>query len=428
MKQLYPYQEEAVNSIIDQGGLILGDECGLGKTVVAIETVKKLTVYWFDHWKVLIVCPKSLVLQWLRAINEQMPEANITITNRIPYDMNQLSGWIIATYPELANNAQFELFYNTLWDMVILDEAHRIKNRDTKTSMAARQLLKGRGLALTGTPMEKSPGDLWALLNFIAPSKFNAYWGFVKRWLETHQDFFNHWVIDGPKDPTAFGEMLRPYLLRRTKEQVMPELPPKLVFDVPVSMTPEQRLSYDVLATSKDLVVVVEERDMIVKNALDLLTKIQQLSVDPTLLGLKGGSGKLDWLHDFLQDHEEPAVIFSRFRDVAINLARRYKGDLIVGGDRGADFIEGRNRLLFGTIAAMGEGLNLQRAAYAIFLDCSWSTIQMAQAIDRIHRVNIDEPKVIYRLTSCKEDELVLTALEKKWTEADLVYYFLRSG
>lgn len=424
MKTLYPYQQEAVDTILDTSGTILGDECGLGKTVTAIEVVKRLPLV--EGWRVLVVCPKSLVYQWLMAINEQMPDAAITVTNRIPYNANLLSGWIISTYPELTNKAQAGFFYNTLWDVVILDEAHRIKNRDTKSSTLARSLLKARGLALTGTPMEKSPGDLWALLNFIAPEDFQSYWSFVTTHLETHPEFFNHMVIDGPKDPIAFGELLQPHMLRRTKEQVAPQLPEKIICDVSVAMSPEQSKHYNTLASSKDILVKFDEGpEMLIKNALALLVRIQQVSTDPSLLGLKGSSGKLLWLDEFLQDHDEPAVVFSKFRDVAIGLAKLYDGDLIVGGSRGTDFIEGKKRLLFGTIAAMGEGLNLQRAKYAIFLDCSWSTIQMSQAIDRIHRIDITEPKVIYRLESCPEDSLVLDALERKWTDAELVYYFL---
>jgi SNF2 family DNA or RNA helicase len=112
-----------------------------------------------------------------------------------------------------------------------------------------------------------------------------------------------------------------------------------------------------------------------------------------------------------------------------MSLAELYDGDLIVGGDRRIDRFEaGTTRLLFGTIDAMGEGLNLQQARIAIFLDSHWSATKMTQAIDRIHRITADEAKVIYLLHSCREDKMVLDALDHKWTEEELVYHYLNDS
>ena len=427
MKTLYKFQQEAVDQIVLKTGHILADECGLGKTYTAIEAIKALD--WPAPWKVLVICPPSLQDQWIDVIREQCFGHPAVKLARLPLDPLQISGWVVTQYFEIQRPVLRNTVYGTMWDAVIIDEGHRIKNYKTKVAHAVCTIPRSRSLALTGTPHEKTWADVWTLLHFCNPDEFRSYWPFVKEWLEVDKDWMEHWQIGEPKDSERFANMLGHYMIRRTKEDVAPQLPEKIVSDIHVAMTDGQTDFYLQVKKARDIEVPVGDKTLIIPNALAHLTRLQQISTFPSLLGLGATSGKVEWLKEFLADHPEPAVIFTRFRDFAIWMANEFDGDLIIGGERGTAFLDGTKRLVFGTIDAMGEGLNLQRAKHAIFMDCHWSTIKMSQAIDRIHRINIKEPKNIYRLWSSHEDNLVLQALDQKWTEAELVYYFLdRAG
>lgn len=206
----------------------------------------------------------------------------------------------------------------------------------------------------------------------------------------------------------------------------MPELPEKILVETHVAMDERQLAVYQTIKRQRDIEVTVQNQRLLIQNVLTLITRLQQVSVWPPLLGLAGPSGKVSWLDEFLEDHEgEPTIIFTRFRALAIHLATKLKCGLIIGGERRPVGESGR---LVGTIDAMGEGLNLQWAKHAVFLDSHWSTIRMTQAIDRIHRIDIKEPKNIYLLWSSREDRLVLDALDHKWTESELVFHYLEQA
>jgi len=426
MKTLYTFQQQAIDKILQTSGFLLADECGLGKTITAIEVAKQSRPS-VEGWKGLVVVPLSLRAQWVDELALQDPNTSVGISNYIPWDYTTYAGWVVATYSELQHGHVHE-FTGVLWDIIIADEAHRVKNRKSISAEALKKIPAARRLALTGTPWERSPEDVWSILNFTRPDAFDSYWLWAKEWLELEPNYFEHWRFGGPKDPQEFGEMLSEFMLRRTKVEVREDMPEKVLIEERVEMTQAQEAQYKQFKEANDVVVEVDAESFFVQNALTALTLMQRFSTDPTMVGLNGVSGKLLWLKEFLADHPiERIVVFSRFRDVIERLAEQYKGDMIIGGSRGDDFINGRARLLFGTIDAMGEGLNLQSASIAIFLDAHWSSTKMTQAMDRIHRIDIQESKIIYLLHSCREDKLVLDAIDHKWTEEQLIYYYMRT-
>lgn len=424
MKAPYPYQQEAVERILETSGFILADECGLGKTLTAIEAAKRSRKV--NPWRCLVICPPSLLAQWRDEIIEQDSQP-VCFVNRLPVRFEEVNGYLLMSIYDLSSPSVRNSLNAHVFDMVIVDEAHRIKNRKTKTATWVKSIPTARSLALTGTPMEKNPADLWSILNFVAPDDFPAYWGFVMRNLQVTEGYFEKYVVGGPKDPEAFGRLLSPYLLRRTKEQVAPQLPEKIAIYTEVFMHPEQASIYRQLKESKDIILTIEDKEVQILNALSLLTKLQQVSTWPTLLGFDDvPSGKFEWLDTFIDDHpDDPLVIFTRFREVAKHIARLYDTEIVIGGER---TLSNHPFRVTGTIDAMGEGLNFQWAKHAIFLDAHWSTIKMTQAIDRIHRIDITEPKNLYFLWASPEDRLVLDAVDFKMSESELVYYFLHNG
>ena len=426
MKALYPFQEEAVAKILAASGFILADECGLGKTITAIEIAKRSRNPEAPYWQCLVICPPVLIPQWIDEISEQDPEQQIMIVDRLPWNYAVWKGYVLMSIYDLTSPIVRDALTTHLFDMVVVDEAHRMKNRQTKTAKWIKLIPAARKLCLTGTPMEKTAADLWSMLNYVAPEEFKAYWHYVMGYLQVHEGYFERFIIGGPKDDGAFGALLRPYMLRRTKEEVAPQLPERIDIVEHVALGLKQGELYDAFKKQKDIVVVVDDKEMLIKNALVLLVRLQQLSAWPPLLDFPPTvlSGKLEWLREFLEDHpDDRMVIFTRFRALALEIARVHNASLVIGGQKELD---GNPRLLVGTIDAMGEGLNLGWAKHAIFLDSHWSTIKMTQAIDRIHRIDVIEPKNIYLLWSSKEDLLVLKALEHKWSEAELVYHFIK--
>ena len=426
MKTPYPFQQQAIETISQAPGFILADECGLGKTLTAIEVCKSRKR---DHARILVIAPPALLPQWRLEIEDQDPGVPITTVNRMPVNFAGLYGYFLMSVYDLSSELVRRALYPTVFDIVIVDEAHRIKNRKTKTANWVKKITAARRLCLTGTPMEKNPADLWSLLNFIAPDDFPAYWNFVMRHLDVTEGYFERYVVGGPKDPVAFGKLLQPYMLRRTKAEVAPQLPEKIVIEQEVDMTPEQQKLYDTVKRQKDIIVTLDNGTQLqITNALALLTKLQQIAAWPALIEEAGvkSSGKMDWLKSFREDHpNEPMVVFTRFRAIAQRIHDLYGGDIVIGGQRE---ISENPVFCVGTIDAMGEGLNFQWAKHAIFMDSHWSTIKMTQAIDRIHRINITEPKNIYFLWSTREDRLVLDAFNNKMSEAELVYYFLHES
>lgn len=412
----------AIAKALATSGFIIGDDTGYGKTVMGIEVAKRSRTH---PWRGLVVSPKKIRYQWESVIHDQDPGIRTLINDTVPYDYEPMVGWVIIGYHELLNSTVLKALTSVLWDIVIADEAHRIKNRKAKMTAAVKLLPRARSLAMTGSPIEKSPADLWSLLNFVHPDDFPTFWAYIRRWVITEQDYFEHWHFGGPKDPEEFGLMLSDYLIRRPLD-----LPYERVdVDTFVDMTPGQATLIDTIRKEKDVLIKIEDKELLIPNALALITRLQQIATDPGLLGFKATSGKFDWLKEFLDDHPgEPVIVFTRFRDVALWWGGRLDADIIVGnqGD-GQRFIRGEKDVLIGTIDAMGEGIDgLQRARYAVFLDAHWSTIKTGQAFGRIYRTGIHETKVIYLLHSTREDKLVYDALEKKWSEAELVYYFLK--
>ena len=271
------YQNEAILRSACESGLILADECGLGKTLVAIEVFKAIREP-ISTSRALVVCPPSLIPQWEQFIMDQDPHQPITRSLYIPYDFQKLTGWVLSSYFELHNDMMFKRFTALLWDFVVLDEAHRIKNRTTITSKRARKIPHIIGMPLTGTPFEQLSPDIWALLNFVRPDKFPTFWGFAYKNFNIEKGFWAERVIEGPKDHKKFAAVLDEHMLRRLKKDVAPELPPKIETDAKVEMTEAQLQCYKDFKTSDDIIVVSQDNEYIVPNVLALITRLQQIA------------------------------------------------------------------------------------------------------------------------------------------------------
>jgi SNF2 family DNA or RNA helicase len=430
MKTPRPYQVTAIQLALARNALI-ADVCGLGKTLDAVCAARLFVGGMHGIRRILIVCPLRVRLQWVEEIRDQNPEAKVFVIDPgLPLDLQipekpKPSGWYIVYYEGLARSAKD--LRPIVWDVIIADEAHRLKNRKTRWTIQLKTLTAIRKIALTATPQEKGPQDLWSPGNWLYPDVFTSYWKFFDHYVDV-DEFTNR--PKGIKNEKQLASVLARFMLRRTKEQVEPDLPPRIMQTVDVPMTLVQQKIYNEVSKSRDLTVKVEGQTpiLLIENVLTHIVRLQQISSWPPLLDFTSSSGKVNWVLDWLNDNpQEVVVIFCKFRGTVDALVRsigKTKLEVVVGGVQSVPerFVKGEVNILVGTIAAMGEGLNLQRADVALFVDQEWSTIKMTQAIDRIHRIGITGPKLVYYLRSTKTDDLVLRAIEKKWTETELVY------
>lgn len=432
MKQLRPYQQTAVNKGT-QSNLLVADQMGLGKSLTAIEICKQV----FDKYDApaLIVCPKGIRLQWQLMILDQDPDANVLIIET-DFDLFRLKAVVSVDYAIIHYEALLKLCSHLAkqkFSTIVVDEAHRIKNRKAQRSVAVKTLKAARKIALTGTPYDRNPADLWSILNWLDPKAFSSYWKFMDQYI--HVEMIRLGFREVPKsyrlkDPKAFVEMLRPYMLRRTKKMVMPELPSLQTTYVPIELTPKQRAAYNVIKNVKDMEVDFIELDepLFIQNALTKLTRLLQCASDPACLELIAPSAKLEWIQEWISDHPyESVLILSRYRTAAERVFHAVGGDALVMAGKPLGSPLSASRRIVGTIASLKEGHDLGHIGTTIFIDQDYSSITMDQAFERIDRGGNTEPKQIIILEAINTaDHLVTQALQSKWNTKELIDHFMQ--
>jgi len=415
--------------------LLLADACGVGKTLPAIETVKALVAQLGKP--ALIVVPARIKDQWLDKLLEQgvKPECIFWLDSTTKDISHLADDMIILTHYEamVKHLAWLKL---SSYSVIVADEAHRIKNRKAKRSEAIKQVKSYRRIALTGTPYDRDPSDIWSILNWLDPQFFSSYWKFFEAHINYEERIISYrtgqrikQIKPQPlKDAESFARVLRPYMLQRSKQDVRPDLPDNIIEYIDLEMYPDQSKAYKHLVDSEDPIVSIDGVDITVQIVLTQILREIQLTTDPMLLGLNTKSIKLDWVIDWVEDNpNESVIIFTRFASTAKKLKELLpQFELVIGGTKARKMVSADRRII-ATIAAGAEGMDLPWVDTAIFLDVEWSSILMQQALDRIHRINIENVKHTYYLR-CKGtvDYLLHTALQGKWNTKELAERFLK--
>ena len=381
---LRAYQLEGVQFLLQNSSALLADEMGLGKTV---QTAVALRSGRRDFRRVLLIAPTSLCLNWQRELERWAPGLAVrrilgstedrAYTYKLPIQV------LIASYEQVRTDSQ--RFHGAVeFDLVIVDEAQRIKNRNSDTSLACRIIPRNRSWALTGTPLENHPSDLAAIFRFLKP-----------RLLQ-----------DGMSRPQMHDAMAG-HFLRRTKSDVLRELPPILSREIRLELGSGQRRTYDQAWSERHEYVHGLEPKEMGANMLALITRLKQIcNFDDE----GGESVKLDVLRSILDRLDGAAakvLIFSQYVKTLERLSNRIgvPNDIFHGGLS----IEMRERVLrtfrespgpralLLSLQAGGVGLNLQEASTVILFDRWWNPATEEQAIQRAHRFGRQTPLEVVR-------------------------------
>jgi len=384
-----PYQLEGVAFLYPRSAAILADEMGLGKTMQSI-TALRLLMRSREIENALLICPKPLVANWQRELQLWASELPVVVIEGDQARRRwqwQLPGTAlkIANYEILARDRELLTDGTLQFDLVVLDESQRIKNSSSATARVVQAIPRKRSWALTGTPVENSAADLVGIFEFLAPGHLSA-------------DMKLHHL----------GQAAHSYVLRRTKDRVLKDLPPKLFRDADLELTPEQRESYR-LAEEEGVLRLTEMGEAItIQHVFELVLRLKQIcNFDPAT----GQSVKLERLEADLEEvaaSGQKAIVFSQYVDTLTTLAERlsdYRPLQFHGRIPSADrepileeFRQSPDRpLLLLSYGAGGVGLNLQFASYVFLFDRWWNPAIEDQAINRAHRIGAAGPVTVSR-------------------------------
>lgn len=396
--RLENYQVYDINRMVTLRSCLNRNPMGLGKTVEAISTIRLLKAQ-----SVLIVVPKIVASQWRDQIKFWWPDRaeDVFVYGSAEAKKRKIEpGCIVITnYEKLINESTLNKFRQFSWDVLIADEAHKIKNHRSKRTIALKAIPAARRHALTGTPILNKPDDLWSILHFLDWRYSGiSYWNFVNYFCEVEDGFWGRQVEGLTRIPERV-ELLKKLLDVVSVYNTLNVAQGKTVETVQLEMTPSQRKLY---RDMKNLVLEELPENAKIANGAVLTIRVVQATSWPGLfLGPEEPGPKFEWIAAMCEDNpDEKFVVFSRFEQSARALGeflktQNIKSVQLTGKIKDADkeankkqFIEGDARVLIGTIGAMGQGTDgLQYASHtAIFLDRDWSPEIMKQCEDRLNR------------------------------------------
>ncbi len=434
---LRPYQAQGLSwlTFLREMGLggVLADDMGLGKTVQALALIAAEKAAGRLNTPALVIAPTSLIENWRCEAEKFAPDLEVLVLHGADRKQRfadiDAADLVLSTYPLISRD--HETLAARQWSLLFLDEAQTIKNPNAATTRLIYSLKAATRFCLTGTPLENHLGELWSIFSFALP-------GFLGD-LSSFNGAFR--VPIEKKGDMARGKMLarriRPFLLRRTKEEVANELPPKTEIVERVEMCSGQRDLYESIRMSmhekvrEAIAAKGFARSRIV--ILDALLKLRQCCCDPRLLKLpakassRAGSAKfarLTEMLDALIAEKRRILVFSQFTSM-IDLirpeldARGITYSLLTGNTRDRpraikDFQEGRTQVFLISLKAGGVGLNLTAADTVILYDPWWNPAVEEQAIDRAHRIGQNQPVFVHKLVVSGTIEEKMAALKEK--------------
>ena len=468
---LRPYQQEFIDLVVTNFPHVATfDDMGLGKTIqcIAADLYRRQQAGPGPH-KTLVVAPLTGVIdQWVEAYNEWAPHLTVRrVDPKKRYLFLKEEADVYVIHPE-GLRLEADNLCQINWLHFIFDEAHRIKNRKTKTAKAAVAVGKAAKYrtAATGTPIENRPDEFWHILKWLYPDKASrtqfalwpqkllaSYWRFYERYTRYEADpWTGYHTITGTKNEEELRELFGPLYVRRYKQDVAKELPDKQYQKYHVTLPPKQRKAYN--AMRDELLAWVgehEDQPVVAPVVIAQLIRLQQFTLGygelktTVKVNVDGGvrkerkevrfhlsepSVKLDALMDILDDlGDKQAVVFTTSKQaVALANARFDKAGIeavTITGDISDSqrtlnikkHQRGEAQVLVATIRAGGVGINLQHCDIMVFLDRDWSPAKNKQAEDRLHRIGQKNTVHIIDIVARNTvDQRKDDVLQKKWS------------
>jgi SNF2 family DNA or RNA helicase len=411
-------------------GACLADDMGLGKT---LQTITLLLARSAEGAS-LVVTPTSVSLNWVSELQRFAPTLNPVVINDQKGERSQLIAEakpfdvVLTTYGVLGN--EVEALAAREWNVIVLDEAHTIKNKETKMSKAAMQLHGAARILLTGTPLQNNLGELWNLFQFANPGLLGDFNAFTAKFLSPIER------QDDKERRRQLKQILRPFILRRTKTEVLDELPEKTEITLRVELSEPERALYESLR--REAIENLAEGGQ--GNAIQALAEIMKLRqaachpslINPELTIPSSKTAAFCDLVDELMRNRHRALVFSQFTS-HLALIRRALDErkveyLYLDGSTPTRernklvkaFQEGSTPLFLISLKAGGLGLNLTAADYVIHMDPWWNPAIEDQASDRAYRMGQTRPVTVYRLIAAGTiEEKIIRLHQTKKSLAD---------
>lgn len=450
--ELYDFQQEDIDKVGLLPGVMIANEMGTGKTVEALQRdILLREKYWTNkstmyRLATLVVTPTTVVPSWERHC-ELFGLHYVTCDPK-----NRSASWskfrgglgqvFIVHWEALRLMEKEPGWLKFEWFHIIADECHRMQNRKAQMTQALKRCRADNRTAMSGTPTTGRPEKFWSALNWIDKKRFGSYWKFYERYVDYSiilpQGYHK---IKGPRNADELLDIIDPYYVRRLKQDVLKDLPPKVYDTVWVDMTPQQAKAYREM--KKEMVAWVkqqsDEAPLVAPVVIAQLVRLQQfacahaeLNEDGTVL-LAEPSSKLDAVMEILDDNpDKQFVIFSNFKQLIRLLGARLvkaqipyveltgdtpqssRGDLV---DR---FQRGEARVFTGTVQAGGVGITLTAASTVIFLNRDWSPAINLQAEDRLHRIGQTDSVQVLDVMARKTVDIAkaeMLTMKKRWIE-----------
>lgn len=436
-----PFQAAGIKYASERPATLIADEMGLGKTIQAIGVMNVL-----KPTSVLVICPASLRINWRREMTKWLVEKHTIYVVESGYPIPKEASFIVCNYDRLKNST-FEALMTRSWDLVVLDEAHYVKNPKAARSKAllgvAAHKDKKTGelipavegildrckykLFLTGTPILNKPIELQPILAKISPREFGSFFGFAKRYCNATQNKYG-WDFSGASHLDELQTRLRAnYMVRRLKKDVLTELPAKRrqVIEIPVegsdlkkALKAEQEAwnahesALDELSEAASMAEALDDqeayKDIVAKLQERSKVAFEDMSGARRALGLAKIPAVIDHISSVLESGVEKLIVFCHHLDVldAMKMALGDQAVTLSGStspeDRQAAVDRFQNdptcKVFIGTIKAAGVGLTLTAASHVIFVELDWVPANVTQAEDRAHRIGQMESVLIQHL------------------------------
>ncbi len=404
--------------------MLLADDPRLGKSAQALSIIRQVE----DNGIILLLCPKALLHQWKVYVETWLPESDTVILTgeskkrkeqleKFEIDKNKFSV-IIANWETLHMTGVFELIKKLPVKALIGDEAHKLKNRESRIVGKVAELDVKHMILLSATFTENWPSDYWSPLHLIEPYRFSSYWRFVGHYIESKSDTYGGIEFKETKDANVLKDHLSLYVLQRRSDEVV-AMPEKIYETFFAEMSKEHRKFYQ--KVEDQVRVELTEGSLSMPNRVSKIMRLRQAALHQALLDPAYevnaetlDTGKLAMLKHLMENfipEDEQVIVYSSFIDGAklgFLTCSEWPGFVYAGSEGTETDIEKFHnkefKIMFATPQRGGVGLNLYNANYLIFLDKPWSTIALRQAEERVRAMNKQGP--VYIIDVLAEDSI----------------------